>query len=241
MLLVDAAFTDVAGPAARLLVATPAVRCLAVWRCRCSVGCPARFDLVVGVLVAAAMLLVAPAGPRVASVDHRRRHGPQAVAGAPAAGLSSRPRRGGSDASWPFLVVGLVVAGACLVVAGWDRLVSPLVYQVDRGLQVESLSASPAMVGWLVHPSSWDMRLDFKAFEVFGPAVSGMLAVSTVLSVLLLAGLVAVWWRVLRQSATLAPGVWSGCRLASVSALPVSSKVFSPQYLLWLLPIAPRG
>ena len=200
----------------------------------------ARFDLVAGVLVAAALLVVAQR-PRVASV---------AIALATALKLwpvlllpslvaAVRRRR---DALVPFLVVGVVVAGACLLLAGWDRLVSPLVYQSDRGLQIESLSASPAMVGWLVDSRRWDVRYShFKAFEVSGPAVPALIALSTVLSVLLLAGLVLLWWRALRRATPVTPEGLLWLCLASVCAYLFTSKVFSPQYLLWLLPIAAAG
>ena len=61
-------------------------------------------------------------------------------------------RSGGGSVPRAVPGVGLVIAGACLAVAGWDRLFSPLLYQADRGLQVESLFAFPVMVGWLFHP-----------------------------------------------------------------------------------------
>ena len=238
MLLVDAAFTVVL-VRQRAPGRDAAVR-VWLWAVPLLGGlCLMRFDLVVGVVVALAMLMLA-SRPRAASAT-------LAVATAlklwpvillPAF-VAATPRR--ARFLVPFAAVGLVVAGACVAVAGWGRLFSPLRYQVDRGLQVESVSASPVMAGWLFHPSSWDMRLEFKAVEVFGPLVSSMLVVSTLLTVALLAGLLALWWRVLRQPATLAPGTLVWVCLASVSGYTVCSKVFSPQYLLWLLPMVAVG
>ncbi len=238
MLLVDAAFTAVL-VRQRAPGREPAIR-VWLWAVPLLGGlCLMRFDLVVGVAVAVAMLLLAnrpKASSATLAVATALKLWPVILLPVFAA---STPRR--LRFLWPFVAVGLVVAGACVAVAGWGRLISPLRYQVDRGLQVESVSASPVMAGWLFHPSGWDMRLEFKAVEVFGPLVSGMLAVSTVLTVLLLAGLVAVWWRVLRQSETLAPGALVWVSLASVSGYTVCSKVFSPQYLLWLLPMVAVG
>jgi hypothetical protein len=238
MLAVDAAFTVVLDRQ-RTPGREPAIR-VWLWAVPLLGGlCLMRFDLVVGVVVAVAMLLLA-SRPRAASatlaVATALKLWPVILLPAFAAATPRRVRF-----LWPFLAVGLVVAGACVAVAGWGRLLSPLRYQVDRGLQVESVSASPVMLGWLFHPSGWDMHLRFKAVEVFGPLVSSMLAVSTVLTALVLAGLVAVWWRVLRQPGTLAPGALVWVSLASVSGYMVCSKVFSPQYLLWLLPMVAVG
>jgi hypothetical protein len=100
-----------------------------------------RFDLLAGVLVAVA-ILVAVERPRLASVM-------VALATAiklwpvillPSFVAATRRRR---DAFVPFAVVGVVLAGAGVLLAGWDRLVSPLTYQQDRGLQIESLAAAP--------------------------------------------------------------------------------------------------
>jgi uncharacterized membrane protein len=238
MLVVDAAFTVVL-VRQRSSGRDSAVR-VWLWAVPLLGGlCLMRFDLVVGVVVALAMLLLARR-PQAASAT-------LAVATAlklwpvillPAFVAATR-RRG-----WflvPYVTVGLAVAVASVAVAGWPRLFSPLRYQVDRGLQVESVSASPVMAGWLVHPASWDMRLEFKAVEVFGPLVDAMLLVSTVLSALLVAGLLALWWRALRQTEPLAPGAVVWVCLASVSGYTVCSKVFSPQYLLWLLPMVAVG
>src|SRR4051812_14197434 len=238
MLAVDAAFTVVL--VHQKSVGRDAAVRVWLWAVPLLGGlCLMRFDLVVGVVVALAMLLLARR-PRAASAT-------LAVATAlklwpvillPAF-LAATRRRGRFLV--PFAVVGLVIAVSSLAVAGWARLFSPLRYQVDRGLQVESVSASPVMTGWLFHPAGWDMRLEFKAVEVFGPLVDSLLVVSTVLSCLLVVGLLSLWWRALRQPEPLGPGVLVWICLASVSGYTACSKVFSPQYLLWLLPMVAVG
>lgn len=201
--------------------------------------CLMRFDLVVGVLVALAMLLLARR-PAVASAT-------LAIATAiklwpvillPAFVAATR-RRGRFLV--PFAVLGLAFAVSSVVVAGWGRLLSPLRYQVDRGLQVESLSATPVVIAWLFHPAGWDMHLEFKAVEVFGPLVNSLLVVSTVLSAMLVAGLLVMWWRALRKPEPLDPKALVWLSLAAVSGYTACSKVFSPQYLLWLLPMVAVG
>ena len=40
------------------------------------------------------------------------------------------------------------VAALTIAVAGWSRLLSPLTYEAHRGLQIEPVWATPAMLGW---------------------------------------------------------------------------------------------
>jgi hypothetical protein len=197
----------------------------------------ARFDLVPGVLAGVA-LLAWPLRPRLA-----------AVAGAVATGLKL----------WPALVLpalaapassrkavtrgvaatgGLLVA-ASLLVAGWDRLVSPLTWQAERGLQIESVAATPAMVAWALAPDRYAIGFtEHNAYEVAGPAVGELLAVSGAVSLLLVAGLLWLWLVAFRRGRDLGPEAVVWLALAAVAAFVVTSKVLSPQYLLWLLPLS---
>jgi hypothetical protein len=238
MLVVDAAFTVVL-VRQRSSGRDAAVR-LWLWAVPLLGGlCLMRFDLVVGVVVALAMLLLARrpgAASATLAVATALKLWPVILLPAFVAATRRRVRF-----LVPYAVVGLFFAGVCVAMAGWGRLFSPLHYQVDRGLQIESVSATPIMIGWLFHPSSWDMRLEFKAVEVFGPGVSSLLVVSTALTAVLVAGLLAIWWRVLRQPTVLGPRALVWVCLASVSGYTVSSKVFSPQYLLWLLTMVAVG
>jgi hypothetical protein len=97
-----------------------------------------------------------------------------------------------------FVVTGAVLGGISLLVNGWDRSLSPLTWQSERGLQIESVLASRPMylhakpgLGYKVIYSR------FNAYEVTGPDVEMWLRgadvafvvaiiLSVVLSVLLL-------------------------------------------------------
>lgn len=239
VLLVDAGFlrallgrARTMGPVWAWLAATPALGAVS----------HARFDLVPGVLVALALLCLVDA-PRRAAVlavlATGLKYSPALVLPSLAAPSAIRARVVGAGA-----VAGLALVAVSVVVAGWDRIVSPLTYQGDRGLQIESLAATPAMVRWAVAPD--DHRIFFArslAWEIDGPGTDGLLAASTAVSALLVAVLVALWlraWLRLTDPRVALPAVvW--LTLGAVAAFVVSSKVLSPQYLLWLLPAACAG
>jgi hypothetical protein len=129
-----------------------------------------------------------------------------------------------------------------VVLAGWGRLLSPLTYQSDRGLQIESVLATPAMLGWWRDPTRWSVGYaPSKSFEVTGPMVGLLLDTGTMLAALLVMGLGAAWWWLwlLRDRVTGATALWVA--LAAVTGFVATGKVLSPQYLLWLLPVAAAG
>jgi hypothetical protein len=143
------------------------------------------------------------------------------------------------------LVAGLVLVVLTIVLGGWARLFTPFGYQTDRGLQIESVPATPAMLGWAVSRGRWDVAYAAsRSFEVTGPGVAVLEALSTLAVVLLAMAVLLAWVRVAvlaRAGVPLdvASGVWLA--LASVAGAVVTGKVLSPQYLLWLLPVAAAG
>lgn len=195
----------------------------------------ARFDLLPGVLAGAALLLLG---------SHTRLSA-AAVAIATAAklwpllllpALAARPRDRRSIVL-TTLTIGVTLAATSVLLAGWGRLVSPLTWQQDRGLHVESVLATPVMLAWALDPAKHVVHFsDHNAFEVIGVGVPALLAASTVLTILGGMLLLALWVRAWLHGPQLSTDAVAWLGLAAVTFFMVTSKVLSPQYLLWLLP-----
>ena len=140
-----------------------------------------------------------------------------------------------------FGIAGLGLALASLAAVGWERTVSPVTWQSGRGLQIESVPATPLM--WLrtfTDNPSWPISLsDYNALEIEAgsPGVGLMLGVATALTaatVALTAWLSARLIRNLRRDDPLLQPAILFSVLAVVLATIVSNKTLSPQYILWL-------
>ena len=146
--------------------------------------------------------------------------------------LSHRPDR--RSAGLGFVLVGFGLAALSLVTGGWSRLLSPLTWQSDRGLQIESVWATPLMLARAARPEGWVVDISkYQAYEIFGPGVDLWLTVSTVATVAGLAGIVALYVRAFRNPHPSALGVGLVI-LATVAIMTLTNKTLSPQYLLWL-------
>lgn len=133
-----------------------------------------------------------------------------------------------------FLGTAVLVGVLALAVGGLERTLSPLRWQSARGLQIESIAATPLMLARMVHPvGTWDVRLSkYKAFEIFGPGVHLVGQLTTALTVLGGLLLVTLWWRAHRTSPSAATLGW--IFLSTALVVTVTNKTLSPQYLLWL-------
>jgi hypothetical protein len=134
-----------------------------------------------------------------------------------------------------FTLTGGAIAGSALLLGGIGRLVSPLTWQNDRGLQIESVSATPLVLARLFHRHHvWSSHVSkYKAFEIFGWGVSAMLIFSTVATVAGLLLLGKLWLRA-RRLPTVPPGVLGWLFLATSVVVTITNKALSPQYILWL-------
>ncbi len=133
-----------------------------------------------------------------------------------------------------FVGVGFGLAAVSLLAGGWSRLVSPLTWQSDRGLQIESVWATPVMLARAVRPSRWVVDISrYQAYEIFGPTVALWLGVATAATVAGLVVIVALYLRAFRNPAPTALAVGLVI-LATVAVMTVTNKTLSPQYLLWL-------
>lgn len=144
------------------------------------------------------------------------------------------PRRSRVPAAVGFGVVGFGLAALSLLLGGWQRLVSPLTWQKDRGLQVESLVATPLMVmRTFAGRNEWTVWLSkYNAFEIKGPGDQAALTASTVLTLLGFA--VIVWLCVRLYRGNVNRDAVGLVVLAIVAIMIVTNKTLSPQYIVWL-------
>lgn len=128
--------------------------------------------------------------------------------------------------------VGAGLVALSVATGGLDRLVSPLGYQRDRGLQIEAVAATVPMLTWAEDESYRVWYSTFHAFEVVGPSVEYWLRIAEIASwagIALCAVLLARWW-------------WAGAPAAAIGWIAitfvgifvVTSRALSPQYLLWI-------
>lgn len=134
-----------------------------------------------------------------------------------------------------FVVVGFGLALVSLIAGGMTRLFSPLTWQSGRGLQIESVWASPLMLVRMVDPHGWVVEISkFQAFEIFGPGVGLWQTASNVATLVGLAALVALWIRAFRMPGGVTPIAVALLMLATVAIMIITNKTLSPQYVLWL-------
>ena len=194
--------------------------------------CYTRFDMVPAVLAGSA-LLVARRRPwltgALTGLGAAIKLWPALLAGAFAV---RRPGRG--QLLGAFVGVGFGLAALSLATGGASRLFSPLTWQSGRGLQIESVWATPLMLARVVDPTRWSVRYStFQAYEVFGPGVSVLIAVSTAATVVGLLVTAVLFVRGFRNPEVTAVGLGL-LVLATIAITTITNKTLSPQYLLWL-------
>lgn len=153
-----------------------------------------------------------------------------------------------------FTVVGGLLGLGSLLWFGWDRSISPLTWQSDRGLQIESIVATVPMIRHAFEqPDRYRTELShYNAWEVYGPgtdmwlAVADWLMVGCVLLALVLGWLIALGGagmggRKLTRATDDDPHEIARrshaivlAQLALICAVIVANKTFSPQYMIWL-------
>jgi hypothetical protein len=115
-------------------------------------------------------------------------------------------------------------------------------YQAQRGLQVEALASGFILLDGLVRGRPAPIVHDFGSVQVAGPAAEAWLASLPYLAVVGFALLAWLGWRRVRAEVevegTVAPRSVVMLATASVLVLLLTSKVFSIQYVVWLVPFA---
>ncbi len=190
-----------------------------------------RLDLVVAALVGAAVLFMlegrGTASAVLVAVATGVKAWPALLAG-PAVGAARSRRR----ALLAFGGTGGVLVAASVVAAGWGRLWSPLGFQRDRGLQIESVAATGPMLERLDDPAFAVIWSPFNAYEITGPGTDALLAGTSgaALGALVVFGVLLVrWFRVGGP-----PDAAAHLALFAVAAFMATSSALSPQYVLWL-------
>lgn len=154
-------------------------------------------------------------------------------------GLTARGRAIG------FAATGAAMALVSLLLNGWSRSVSPITWQTDRGLQIESLPATWAMIMHAAKAGAARVFMSpYHAYEISGAGVAGgeiaaywlmVAAIAYVAVMTLLLAVVPALWR--RRGATASPeGTYAVLLVATatITAMIAANKTFSPQYLIWL-------
>lgn len=133
-----------------------------------------------------------------------------------------------------FVSVGFGLALVSLVLGGWARLVSPLTWQKDRGLQIESIFASVPMVRWGFGDPDYLVAMSrYNAYEVFGPGTDLAVTASNLATAVGLAVIASLCWRLFRTPQPNPTSVGL-VMLAIVAIMIVANKTLSPQYVIWL-------
>lgn len=144
------------------------------------------------------------------------------------------PRKSRGRALAGFAGCGFGLAALSLALGGWGRLISPLTWQSDRGLQIEAVSATVPMLSWGFGSGEYTVWYsNFNAYEIAGPWVDRLLVAG---DVLFAAGLLVIAWLVWRllRSGTPTPGTVAVVMLAVIAIVIVTNKTLSPQYVIWL-------
>jgi hypothetical protein len=142
-------------------------------------------------------------------------------------------RRGAARGYLAFFAVLALFFAPPLLLAS-EGLARSFAYQAERGLQVESLAASVLLkLGCVTHTT-----FDYGAIEVRGCGVEFASSLSFPLTASLLLITVLMMYREYRAR-RLAVEHYPRYAAALILAYMLGSRVLSPQFMLWLLPLVP--
>ncbi|MDP8939676.1 MAG: glycosyltransferase 87 family protein [Actinomycetota bacterium] len=131
-----------------------------------------------------------------------------------------------------FATLGVFFIPAYLL--GGEQFMESFAYHADRGLQLESLAAAILMkLGWVE-----EIVFQYGAWEIEGRGVELLSSLSLPISGLLLLFTAAMMYRDHRAQRFVATK-FPRYAAAFILAFMIGSKVLSPQYMLWLLPLLP--
>ena len=150
---------------------------------------------------------------------------------------------------WQRVVRFALVGGALFLFVGGlvfglvgDAIWSPITYQNERGLQAESIGAGIVLLRAVLTETPAQLTFDHSAVHVAGPLAEGILAIQLPVLIAALGGIAALAFRRFRTEikrlGDIQPTSLVTAVAATIAALLVTNKVFSVQYVVWLLPFA---
>lgn len=155
----------------------------------------------------------------------------------PAAFLFGAPKRRNGR-----LLVGVAAATAVvptlLLQLAFPGVLSFLTNQKSRGIQVESVFATPFLVGNWFGLSRHIENTKYGAYEYLGPGVAGAGKAALVATVAGFGVLLLIRRRAAVRGGFPFPALLADVGFAAVLVAVVTSRVLSPQYLVWLLGVA---
>ncbi len=188
----------------------------------------ARYDLMVTAVAVAALLAGCAQAPGAGGAG-RVRGAAEGVAGVAAAG-------GAEGASYPsgLTSAALSAAGLAAAFALWmPGAFAFLAFQRDRGTEIESLGA---LVFHIARQFGWEGRVELRygSMEFVGPRVELVSTLALGLAVLALGWLLL--WRLRARLFTVRTPAEAA--FTAVLLFTVTSRVISPQYVVWLVGLA---
>jgi hypothetical protein len=129
----------------------------------------------------------------------------------------------------------LAYAGATFWATGSTGFSQVVHYQSERGLQIESIVGLPLV--WLHHlgVDGYTTSFDFGAWQIDGPGATLLAKAVTAAFALAIVVVLGLHWRFMRIDAR--PRGVGLTAVAMLLLVLVTNKVFSPQYVLWLLAV----
>lgn len=136
-----------------------------------------------------------------------------------------------------FTLIILVLLAPFLIISP-ESIWNLISYHSERGIQFESTYSAFLLAADELGLVSVGLIFSYGSWNLVGPLADTLAGISTYL---LVAALFFAYWFIYRQ---VRPGKSQFTRLGAYSLLLISivlitSKVFSPQYLIWLVPIMP--
>ncbi|GAB2708323.1 glycosyltransferase family 87 protein [Kitasatospora kifunensis] len=151
----------------------------------------------------------------------------------PLLGLAGTPRGRRTRRSWTAAVAAMGTL-AFLLAAGMNGAFQFLTFQADRGIEVESVAALPIHFAKLFGGWQGQAMMHYGSVEFIGPGVEVISKIAVGATVAGFAWL--LYWRL--RARRWQPATTYDAALAALLIFTTTSRVISPQYMIWLVGLA---